>query len=108
MPSVDLAQMHDLYQPMKALGLPLAGVVNYSGLGPQVDAISTVMQKVVVNVDQKGTEAAAATGIVGILTSAHIGPAQALVLNRPYLLVIQDTKTGTPLFLSRVGDPTRS
>lgn len=107
MPSVDLAQMHDLYEPMRALGLPLAGDVDYSGLGPQIDAISAVMQKVVVKVDQKGTEAAAATGIVGIPTSAHIGPAQALVLNRPYLLVIQDTKTGTPLFLSRVGDPTR-
>ena len=93
---------------MKALGLPLTGAVNYSELGPQVDAISTVMQKVVVNVDQKSTEAAAATGIGGILMSAQIGPAQMLVSNRPYLLVIQDTKTGTPLFLSRAGDPTGS
>ena len=64
------------------------------------------MQRLVVKVDQKGTEAAAATGIGGILTSAQIGPAQPLVLNRPYLLVIQDTKTGTPLLLSRVVDPT--
>ncbi|MCU1622203.1 MAG: proteinase inhibitor serpin [Frankiales bacterium] len=106
MPTVDLAQKHDLYDVMKALGLPMDG--DYSGLGPQADGISTVVQKVVLKVDKKGTEAAAATGI-GVFTSGlWSGPAHALVLDRPYLLVIQDTKTGTPLFLARVADPTRS
>jgi serpin B len=105
MPSVDLAQGHDLLMPLKALGLPVDGVVDYSGLGPQADGISTVIQKIVVKVDQKGTEAAAATGI-GVSLSARLGPAHALVLDRPYLLMIQDTKTGTPLFLSRIADPT--
>ena len=99
-------QRHDPYQPMKALGLPLAGDMDYSGLDPKVDAISTMLQKVIVNVDQKGTEAAVATGIGGILMSPQIGTAQMLVSNRPYLLVIQDTKTGTPLCLARGGDPT--
>jgi serpin B len=107
MPTVDLAQTHDLSDVMKALGLPMQGDVDYSGLGPQSDGISTVVQKVVVKVDQKGTEAAAATGI-GVFTAARIGPAHALVLDRPYLLMIQDTKTGTPLFLARVADPNRS
>ena len=65
-----------------------------------------MVQKVVVKVDQKGTEAAAATGIGVILSRARSGPAHALVLDRPYLLMIQDTRTGTPLFLSRIADPT--
>ncbi|MDX6268097.1 MAG: hypothetical protein QOD70_2837, partial [Frankiales bacterium] len=56
-------------------------------------------------VDPIGTEAAAATGIGAFTMGLWAGP-HALVLDRPYLLVIQDTKTGTPLFLSRVGDPT--
>lgn len=106
MPKVDLAQQHDLLKPLQALGLPTDGVVDYSGLGPQVDGISTVVQKIVVKVDQRGTEAAAATGI-GVLTAARLrGPAHALVLDHPYLLLIQDTRTGTPLFLSRIADPT--
>lgn len=106
MPSTDLAQTHDLYDVMKALGLPIAG--DYSGLGPQDDGISTVVQKVLVKVDRKGTEAAAATGIGAFTTAERNGPAHALVLDRTYLLVIQDTRTGTPLLLARVSDPTRS
>ena len=105
MPTVDLAQTHDLYRPMKTLGLPLDSTANYSGLGPLADTISTVIQKVTVKVDRKGTEAAAATGIGVIATSERIGPVHALVLNRPYLLVIQDTTTGTPLLLARVANP---
>ena len=103
MPSVDLAQTHDLDEPLKALGLPMNG--DFSGLGPQTDSVSTMIQKVVLKVDKKGTEGAAATGTV-MSGSAMMPPHRELVLDRPYLLVIQDTKTGTPLFLSRVGDPT--
>jgi serpin B len=103
MPSVDLAQTHDLSKPLTALGLAMAG--DYSGLGPQADSVSTVIQKVVLKVDKKGTEAAAATGTV-MSGSALMPPHRELLLDRPYLLVIQDTKTGTPLVLSRIGDPT--
>lgn len=108
MPSVDLAQRHDLLEPLKALGLPVEGAVDYSGLGPQADGVSTAIQRVVVKVDQKGTEAAAATGIGVFTLSARSGPAHALLLDRPYLLMIQDTKTGTPLLLSRIADPTQT
>jgi len=105
MPSVDLAQTHELADPLRALGLPEDGPVDYSGPGPQVDAISQVVQKVVLKVDQKGTEAAAATG-VAFLASTRVLP-RPLVLDRPYLLLVQDVRTGTPLVLARVGDPTR-
>lgn len=105
MPTVDLAQTHDLFDVLTSMGLRANG--DYSGFGPRSDDVSTVIQKVVVKVDRKGTEAAAATGI-GIETSGvSVGPPHRLVLDRPYLLVIQDTKTGTPLFLARVADPTR-
>jgi serpin B len=108
MPTAELAQAHNLSGVMKALGLPMDGDADYSGLGPQVEGISTVVQKVVLKVDEKGTEAAAATAISAFTSALLSAPPHALVLNRPYLLVIQDTKTGTPLFLARVADPNRS
>lgn len=104
MPTVDLAQTHQLLPPLKKLGLLAGG--DYSGLGPQAESVSTVVQKVVLKVDEKGTEAAAATG-GGVIATSAFSPAHALVLDRPYLLVIQDTETGAPLFLSRVSDPTK-
>jgi serine protease inhibitor len=84
--------------------LPLVG--DYSGLGASDDQISTVVQKVVMKVDRQGTKAAAATG-VGVTTLARVG-GQTVRFDRPFLLLLEDTATHTPLFLARVADPTTS
>jgi serpin B len=63
-----------------------------------------VMHEVFIAVDEKGTEAAAATAVV--MSTESAGPAPGvLVLDRPFLFVIHDTEFGTPLFIGRVGDP---
>jgi serpin B len=86
------------------MGLPLSG--NYTGLGASDTQISTVVQKVVMKVDEKGTKAAAATGIA-IGSSARIA-SQLVTFDRPFMLVLEDTATHTPLFVARVADPTQS
>ena len=101
MPRIDLSQTHDLLDRLIQLGLPLHG--DYAGLG-DVDTLDQVVQKVVLKVDEKGTEAAAATGVTGYPTSAHVSQ-HTIVLDRPYYLLLQDVEIGTPLFLSRVVDP---
>jgi serpin B len=55
-----------------------------------------------VEVNEQGTEAAAATG-GGMMGK---GPAGFRV-NRPFLFTIQDNKTGGILFLGRITDPTK-
>lgn len=100
MPKVDLSQTHQLLEVLTSLGLEAHG--DYSGYG--ASEISEVVQKDVLRVDEKGTEAAAATGVV-MATGARFSPKQ-LVLDRPYLLLLQDVQTGTPLFLAHVVDPT--
>jgi serpin B len=99
MPKLDLSQTSQLTSDLAALGLPLDG--DYSGFGTP-GAISDVVQKTVLQVDEHGTKAAAATG-VAIATSLSSGQ---LTADRPYLLLIRDTATGTPLFLARISDPT--
>ena len=101
MPKLDLAQTHDLLKVLAALGLPLTG--DYSPIG--ADTITGVVQKDVLKVDEKGTEAAAATAITGIATGAAFDPVS-ITADRPYFLLLQDVETGTPLFLSHVVDPT--
>ncbi len=57
-------------------------------------------------VDEKGTEAAAATAVVMRATAAPLKQVE-LRIDRPFLFVIQDDETGTILFMGRVADPTR-
>ena len=58
-----------------------------------------------VNVDESGTEAAAATAVVIGKTSAPIDPFQ-LTIDRPFIYLIRDVATDTIVFMGRVTDPT--
>jgi len=69
--------------------------------------ISDVLHKAFVAVDEKGTEAAAATAIVMSRTS--MPPPEDPVefrADRPFLFLIRDLRTGTVLFLGLLVDPT--
>jgi serpin B len=103
LPKLNLSQTLPLTKTLAAMGLPLSG--NYTGLGAADTQISEVVQKVVMKVDEKGTKAAAATG-VGIASSARLA-SQLVTFDRPFMLVLEDTATHTPLFVTRVADPTQ-
>jgi serpin B len=49
-------------------------------------------------VDEEGTEAAAATGV----ESAAVSAPPSITMNRPFLFVIRDRRSDTPLFVGRV------
>jgi len=66
--------------------------------------ISDVIHKAFISVDEKGTEAAAATAVVIATTvSAPLNPPQPVVLtlDKPFVFLIRDTATGAILFLGR-------
>jgi serpin B len=108
---VRLPRMHlsqtwaNLQLTLAAMGLPLSG--DYSGLGAQDSQISEIVQRDTMTVDAKGTTAAAATG-VAVGTAELAGPSLVLSFNRPFLLLLEDTATHTPLFLAWVTDPGQS
>ena len=56
-------------------------------------------------VDEKGTEAAAATAIVMVETSLPGDGPFDFTANRPFLFLIRDRMTGAVLFIGRVLDP---
>jgi serpin B len=107
---VRLPRMHldqtwaNLQTTLAAMGLPLSG--DYSGLGPADSQISEIVQRDTMTVDATGTTAAAATG-VAVSTAELAGPAVLVTFNRPFLLLLEDTATHTPLFLAWVTDPTQ-
>ena len=71
---------------------------------PECLVISTAFHKAFVSVDEEGTEAAAATSVIGVLTSSRPEP-QTVVIDRPFVFLIRDMETGAILFAGRVVDP---
>jgi serpin B len=94
-----------LSQPLSALGMPSAfdaGLADFSRMTGERDlSVSAVLHKAYVDVNEEGTEAAAATGVVVETTSV---PPE-FVADHPFLFLIRDNVTGSVLFLGRVTDP---
>jgi serpin B len=94
---------------LQALGMPTAfdpAAADFSGMTAEEDLhLQAAVHEVFIAVDEKGTEAAAATAIVAGVTSAGPPPGAPLVLDRPFLFLIHDVEHGAPLFLGRVDDP---
>jgi serpin B len=67
-------------------------------------SVDEAYHKTFVAVDEKGTEAAAATAVVIVETSAPT-PDHTVALDRPFLFLIRDRATGVWLFFGQVLDP---
>lgn len=104
MPRLHLEQEHRLLPVLEGMGLP--PTVDVPGLGVGELAISDVIQKTSLDVDEQGTEAAAATGVA--LAGSAPAAREHVVVDRPYLLLLSDTATGSPLFTAVVQDPSAS
>jgi serpin B len=105
-----------LGQQLRALGMKSAfdqppGSANFDGIAPRHAndylAISEVFHKTFIAVDEKGTEAAAATAVTMFATSARVERSQPIEMkvDHPFFYAIQHVPSGTCLFVGRVVDP---
>lgn len=80
---------------------------DFSGMdGTRELFLSQAIHQAFVAVDEKGTEAAAATALtLGLTSAADREPPMLFKVDRPFLLLIRDGKTGTILFIGRVVAP---
>ena len=84
---------------------------NFSGMGgePGELALSDVIHKAFVDVNEEGTEAAAATAVILATPAAvHIEPPTPVFrADHPFVFLIRDTRSGSILFLGRIVDPAK-
>ncbi len=66
--------------------------------------IADVVHKSYVSVDEAGTEAAAATGVIMRATAMPAEPVK-VTIDHPFIFLIRDVKTGAVLFVGRVLSP---
>jgi serpin B len=94
----------NLNNALTDLGMPSAfGAADFSAMtGAPGLFLSTVEHEAFIEVDEKGTRAAAATG--GAMAASH-GPT--ININKPFLYVIRDKGSGAVLFIGRVTDPSQ-
>ena len=100
-----------LNEPLRARGMRLAFSpdADFSGMTGGKDLlISLVLHKAFVEVDEKGTEAAAATAVLMAPTAMPPGETAPPVVFRadhPFLFLIRDQRSGSILFLGRLTNP---
>jgi serpin B len=108
-PKFKMTNEFSLAAVLKSMGMTDAfepEVADFSGMTGGRDLfISAVIHKAYVEVNEEGTEAAAATGVTMRLTS--VGPSQTPIFraDHPFLFLIRDCKSGSILFIGRVMHP---
>jgi serpin B len=107
----------ELQEPLEELGMtiPFTDDSDFSGIKPADNdspdredwnfKISDVLQQIFVEVDETGTEAAAATAIGMVIVTGAEMPVE-FRADRPFLFAIRDRRNGVLLFIGRYsGEP---
>ncbi|CAA9430148.1 MAG: hypothetical protein AVDCRST_MAG03-3177 [uncultured Rubrobacteraceae bacterium] len=106
MPRFDFETRLDLVPLLRSMGMtiPFGGAADFGGITREAPlSIGAARHKANITVDEKGTEAAAATFLSFPVSGPP--PLQEMTANRPFLFVITERETGTVLFVGRVTDP---
>ena len=111
MPKFTYESGFNLKDTLSVMGMPVAFEpynADFSGMdGTRGLYIFDVIHKAFIKVDEEGTEAAAATAVIMEMTSAMMDEPEPIVLNidRPFIYLIRDMRTGSILFVGRVMNP---
>jgi len=110
LPKIEMRTDYDLVPQLQALGLhqSFMDTADFSGVTEQEAlAISAVIHKTFLAIDEEGTEAAAVTAIDMRATSAMPMPEDPPIefkADHPFFIVLRHKPTGTKLFMGRVAE----
>jgi serpin B len=105
LPKFEFETKYFMANTLSDLGMPIAftNSADFSGMTGNKDLfISEVIHQAYIGVDEKGTEAAAATAVIMELKAVPMDNFRA---DHPFLFAIQEKDTGNILFIGRVMDP---
>jgi len=113
LPRFTMTAQFQLADVLKSMGMPLAfsDQADFSGIATAEELkIDAVIHKAFVDVNEEGTEAAAATAVTLAPTSAIVDRQEPVLFraDHPFVFLIRDQQTGAILFLGRLTDPKAS
>ncbi len=111
-PRFKLETSYDLVPPLQALGIKDAfrgGVADFRGIGLTKGElwIGQVQHKAFLEVNEEGSEAAAATAVEVVRRSARPLEPPQFRADRPFLFLIREHATNSILFMGRLAEPAR-
>ncbi|MCX7045811.1 MAG: serpin family protein [Candidatus Sumerlaeota bacterium] len=99
----------DLNKTLSAMGMPLAfsQSADFSGMngGKEPLHINAAIHRAYVDVNEEGTEAAAATGLAPMAMEEALPPVPVFKTDHPFLFLIRDMRSGCILFIGRIANP---
>lgn len=108
-PKFKITQEFSLGDTLAAMGMtaPFSTQADFSGMNGKRDLfISAVVHKAYVDVNEEGTEAAAATGVAVRALAVHAPqPIRLFRADHPFLFLVRDNRSGSILFLGRIVNP---
>ncbi len=108
-PKFKLEYARTLNEELKSLGMTIAfsDFADFSRITPGGGImISEVKHKTFVEINEEGTEAAAATSIGFATTTAYGGPSFPIMrIDRPFIFAIREHQSGTILFIGKIVNP---
>lgn len=108
LPRIDLDRREQLKPVLSAMGLDkmFRAGTDLNGISPENPQVAQVIHFSALDVDEQGTEAAAAT-VIRLRKGRpprQVDPFR-FVCDRPFFLAIEDRRTGAALFVGRIVDP---
>jgi serpin B len=107
LPTFKFESQFGLKKTLSGMGMPVAfsDSADFSGMTGKRDLyISDVIHKAFIATDESGTEAVAATAVIMRATAMPVAPLE-VKIDRPFIFLIRDIKTGTVIFIGRVMNP---
>lgn len=111
MPKFKFETQYEMTPVLENMGMPVAFTdeSDLSGMdGTRNLSIDTILHKAYVDVDEKGTTAAAATAVGFGLNQASGPTVITFNANHPFIFIIQDRENGNILFIGRVMNPNQT
>jgi len=108
LPKLKLEQKYELNQMLASMGMPTAfsPAADFSGITSDTSLyISKVIHQSYVEVNEEGTEAAAATAVIFREGSASEPPVVVFRADHPFIFIIEHKETGQILFMGKVENP---
>jgi serpin B len=105
LPKFSFTADYTLSNVLKGMGITdaFSGVADFSGMAPSL-FISEVIHKSFIEVNEKGSEAAAVTAVI-IVETSKVNNEKIFRADRPFMFLISDKETGSVLFMGTVMNP---